>query len=168
MTGDRARRAMAVALASVLLLLSARTPCASAADIKVMSSVALMATLDDLKPKFESARGNKITLVYSVIADLKKRVEAGETADVMILSRGAVDELETQGNVAPGSITNVASSYAAIAVRAGAPRPNILTADNLKAALLGAKSIVYADPAKGERAASTSPRSWIGSASPTK
>ena len=149
MTGDRARRTMAAALASVLLLLSAWTPRASAAEIKVMSTVALMATLDDLKPKFESATGNKVTLVYSVIADLKKRVEAGETADVMILSRGALDDLETQGKVAPGSIANVASSYVAIAVRAGAPKPNIHTADNLKAALLGAKSIVYADPAKG-------------------
>ena len=149
MTGDRARRTIAVALASVLLLLSAWTSSASAADIKVMSTVALMATLDDLKPRFESATGHKVTLVYSVIADLKKRVESGETADVMILSRGALDDLETQGKVAQGSIANVASSYVAIAVRAGAAKPNILTADNLKAALLGAKSIVYADPAKG-------------------
>jgi len=150
MTADRARRTSAVALALALLLpLSASTSRASAAEIKVMSTVALSATLDELKPRFESATGNKVTLVYSVIADLKKRVEAGETADVMILSRAALDDLQTQGKVAQGSIANVASSYVAIAVRAGAPKPNILTTESLKAALLGAKSIVYADPAKG-------------------
>src|SRR5262245_2857274 len=151
MTGDRARRTLvAVVLAlSLPLLLTAWMPSASAAEIKVMSTVALTATLEELKPKFESATGNKVTLVYSVIADLKKRVEAGETADVMILSRAALDDLQTQGKVAQGSIANVASSYVAIAVRAGAPKPNILTAESLKAARLGVKSIVYADPAKG-------------------
>jgi molybdate transport system substrate-binding protein len=150
MTCDRARRTSAVALASVLLVsLSPWMSLASAAEIKVMSTVALSATLDELKPKFESATGNKVTLVYSVIADLKKRVEAGETADVMILSRAALDDLQAQGKVAQGTIANVASSYVAIAVRAGAPKPNILTTESLKATLLGAKSIVYADPAKG-------------------
>jgi len=151
MTRDRAHRTVVVAaLASSLLLpLAAWMPHANAAEIKVMSTVALNATLEELKPKFERATGNKVTVVYSVIADLKKRIEAGETADVMILSRGALDDLQTQGKVAQGSIANVASSYVAIAVRAGAPKPNILTTENLKAALLGAKSIVYADPAKG-------------------
>jgi len=145
------RRAVLAAVAgfSYLLALGAATPAAHAAEIKVMSTVALTPTLDELKAKYESSSGNKLTFVYSVIADLKKRIEAGETADVMILSRAALDDLQTQGKVAQGSIVNLGSSYVAIGVRAGAPKPDISTADKLKAALLAAKSISYADPAKG-------------------
>jgi molybdate transport system substrate-binding protein len=134
---------------SLILALSAAAPAALAADLKVMSTVALSATLDDLKPKFERETGHTLTIVYSVIADLKKRIQEGETADVMLLSRAALDDLQNQGKVAAGSIVNVASSSVAIAVRAGAPKPDISTSDALKQALLDGKSIVYADPAKG-------------------
>jgi len=67
----------------------------------------------------------------------------------MILSRPVIDELQTQGKVAQGSIVNVGRSYVAIGVRAGAPQPDISTLEKLKAALLATKSISYADPAKG-------------------
>ena len=125
------------------------TPAADAAELKVMSSVALSATLDELKPAFEASTGHKLRIVYGLIADIKKRMEAGEPTDVVIVSRGALDDLLKQGKVADGSIANVASTYVAVAVRAGAPKPNIGTADDLKAALLKAKSISYSDPAKG-------------------
>jgi molybdate transport system substrate-binding protein len=114
-----------------------------------MSTVALTPTLDELIPKYESSSGNKLTIVYSTIADLKKRIDAGETADLMILSRPVLDDLQTQGKVAQGSIVNMGRSYVAIGVRAGAPQPDISTAEKLKAALLATKSISYADPAKG-------------------
>jgi molybdate transport system substrate-binding protein len=144
------RTAMTAAIAcSLLLALTVAAPAALAADLKIMSTVALTAVLDDLKPKFESATGHKLTIVYSVIADLKKRIQDGETADVMFLSRAALDDLQTQGKVAAGSIVNVASSSVAIAVRAGAPKPDISTGDALKRTLLAGKSVVYADPAKG-------------------
>ncbi len=67
----------------------------------------------------------------------------------MILSRPVLDGLQTQGKVAKGSIVNLGSSYVAVGVRAGAPKPDISTAEKLKAALLAARSISYADPAKG-------------------
>jgi molybdate transport system substrate-binding protein len=140
---------MAAIGCSLLLALYAGAPVALAGELKVMSTVALSATLDDLKPKFESASGHKVTIVYSVIADLKKRIQDGEKADVMLLSRAALDDLQTQGKVASGSIVNVASSSVAIATRVGAPKPDISTSDALKRTLLAGKSIVYADPAKG-------------------
>lgn len=144
------RAALAAAVqCSFLLTLGAAAPAAHAAEVKVISTVALTPTLQELTPKYESSSGNKLAIVYSTIADLKKRIEAGETADVMILSRPALDDLQTQGKVAQGSIANVGSSYVAIGVRAGAPKPDISTAEKLKTALLAAKSISYADPAKG-------------------
>ena len=150
MIGGLSRRA-AVAAAiecSLLLILTAAASAARAAEVRVMSTVALTPALGELAPKFESG-GNKLVLVYSTIADLKKRIEAGETADVMILSRPALDDLQTEGKVAQGSIANVGKSYVAVGVRIGAPKPDIGTAEKLKAALLATKSISYADPAKG-------------------
>ena len=146
----RGRAALAAAVEySLLLALGAAAPAAYAAEVKVMSTVALTPTLGDLTPKYESSSGNKLTIIYSTIADLKKRIDAGETADLMILSRPVLDELQTQGKVAQGSIVNVGRSYVAIGVRAGAPQPDISTLEKLKAALLATKSISYADPAKG-------------------
>jgi molybdate transport system substrate-binding protein len=122
---------------------------AEPAEIKVLTSVALTSTLDELAPQFERATGNKLNIGYSLIADIKKRILAGETADVIILSRPVMDDLQKQDKLAPGSIVNVAGTAVAVAVRAGAPKPDISSADALKRSLLEAKSVVYADPAKG-------------------
>jgi molybdate transport system substrate-binding protein len=125
------------------------TAVAQPAELKVLTSVALTSALDELGPQFERATGNKLAIGYSLIADIKKRIIAGETADVIILSRPAMDELQKQDKFAPGSIVNVAGTAVAVTVRAGAPKPDISSADALKRSLLAAKSIVYADPAKG-------------------
>jgi molybdate transport system substrate-binding protein len=122
---------------------------AEAAEIKVLTSVALTSALDELAPQFERATGNKLTIGYGLISDIRKRIVAGETADVVILSRPAMEDLQKQDKIAPGSVTDVVETPVAVAVRAGAPKPDISSADALKRSLLAAKSIVYADPAKG-------------------
>jgi len=89
MIGGLFSRRAAIAAAtgcSFLSTLGGVAPVAHAAEIEVMSTVALTPTLDELTPKYESSSGNNLMIVYSTIADLKKRIEAGETADVMILS----------------------------------------------------------------------------------
>jgi molybdate transport system substrate-binding protein len=122
---------------------------ANAAEVKVLSSVALTSALNELAPQFERATGNKGTIGYSLAADIRKLILEGETADVIILPRRMMDELQKQDKFAPGTITNVAGIAVALAVRAGAPKPDISSVDTLKRLLLAAKSIVYADPAKG-------------------
>ena len=142
----------AVAVAGGLLLSSIAVTegtVAHAAEVKVLTSVALTSALNELAPKFEQATGNKLNIGYSLIADIRKRMLAGETADVIILSRPVMDELQKQDKFAPGSVANIAGTPVALAVRAGAPKPDISTVDALKRTLLAAKSIVYADPAKG-------------------
>jgi molybdate transport system substrate-binding protein len=74
---------------------------------------------------------------------------AGETADVIILSRPVMDELGKQDKFAPDSVIDVAGTPVALAIRVGSPKPDISTVEALKKTLLSAKSIVYADPAKG-------------------
>ena len=89
MIGKRFTRyaaSVAAAIGLAFLLPSLTGPsAASAAEIRVMSTVALSATLDELKPGFETATGHKVTMVYGLIAELRKRIQDGETADVMIL-----------------------------------------------------------------------------------
>jgi len=122
---------------------------ADAAEVNVLTSVALTSALDELAPEYERATGNKLKIGYSLIADIRKRIIAGETADVIILSRPVMDELQKQDKFAPGSIVNVANTAVSVATRAGTPKPDISTVDALKRSLLAAKSTVYADPAKG-------------------
>jgi molybdate transport system substrate-binding protein len=118
-------------------------------EVTVLTSVALTSALDELAPQFERATGNKLKIGYSLIADIKKRVLAGETADVIMLSRPAMEDLQKQDKFAPGGIADVAGTPVALAVRAGAPKPDISSAEALKRSLLAAKSIVYADPGRG-------------------
>jgi molybdate transport system substrate-binding protein len=120
-----------------------------AAEIKVLASVALTAALNELAPQYERTTGNKLSLGYSLVADIRKRVLEGETADVIILSRPVMDELQKQDKLTQGSIADVAGIAVAVTTRAGAPKPDISTVDALKRSLLAAKSVVYADPAKG-------------------
>jgi molybdate transport system substrate-binding protein len=144
------RQAALAALAgcSVLLALGASVPAAFAAEVKVMSTVALTPAFGELTQKYQTG-GNQLNIVFGTIASLKKRIDAGETADVMILSRPVLDDLQTQGKVVQGSVANIGKSYVAIGIRAGAPLPDIGSVEKLKAVLLATKSVSYADPAKG-------------------
>jgi len=151
-TMARLSLAARLAVVAAALLLPSFAPIAgataNAAELKVLASVALTAALDELAPQFEKASGHKLKIGYSLIADIKKRVLEGENADVLLLSRPAMEDLLKAGKLA-GTITAVAGTPVAVAIRAGAPKPDIGTVAALKATLLAAKSIVYADPAKG-------------------
>jgi molybdate transport system substrate-binding protein len=120
-----------------------------AADLKVLSSVALTSVLDELTPQFEKATGHRLNIGYGLAAELKKRVLDGETADVIILTRAMMDELQKENKLSANSLTNVAGTPVSVAARSGAPKPDISSVDTFKHTLLIAGSVVYADPAKG-------------------
>jgi molybdate transport system substrate-binding protein len=120
-----------------------------AAEVKVLATVALTPALNELAVEFERATGNKLTISYSLVADIRKRVLEGEAADVIILSRSVMDELQKQQKLAPASIEDIVGATIAMAGKAGAPKPDIGSVESFKRSLLAAKSIVYADPAKG-------------------
>jgi molybdate transport system substrate-binding protein len=120
-----------------------------ASELKVLTSVALTSALDELAPIFEKATGNKLDIGYGLIADWKTRILAGESGDVIILSRPAMEELKKQDKFAAGGLVNIAGTPVAVAARAGAPKPDITSVAAFKHALLDARAIVYADPAKG-------------------
>ena len=80
-------------LAAIAVFLIAQATLASAAEIKVFSTIGVQAALEELTPKFEKASGHKLTITWGTAAILVKRVQAGETADLMILTRQSLDAL---------------------------------------------------------------------------
>jgi molybdate transport system substrate-binding protein len=122
---------------------------ANASELKVLASVALTSALDELAPMFEKATGDKLDIGYALIADWKKRILAGESGDVIILSRPAMEDLGKQNKFAPDGLINVVGTPVSVVARAGVPLPDITSVDAFKHALLAARAIVYADPAKG-------------------
>jgi len=151
MTATSTARAIVTAMLGLIYAWTAplSQATANAAEVKVLASVAATSVLDQLMPVFERTSGNKVTIVYGLAADLRKRVLDGEAADVVFLTRQAMDDLQKQGKLVAGSLVNVGGTEVSVAVRAGAPKPDISTVDAFKNTLLSARSIVYADPAKG-------------------
>jgi molybdate transport system substrate-binding protein len=122
---------------------------ARAAELKVLSSVALTSVLDELTPEFEKQTGNKLNIGYGLAADLRNRILDGEMADVIILTRPMMDQLEKQNKIVGKSLANVGGTPVSMAAHSGAPKPDISSVDAVKRTLLSARSVVYADPAKG-------------------
>lgn len=121
----------------------------SLSDIGVFSSIGVRSAAEGLFALFEKSSGHKLTITWGTAPMLVKRIEAGETADVVILSRAGIDALKQQGKIAPGSDVTLAGSGVAIAVKAGARKPDISTPEALKRTLLACKSIAYSEPSAG-------------------
>jgi molybdate transport system substrate-binding protein len=122
---------------------------ANAAEIKVLSADVFTGVLDQLAGDFERTTGHKVTIVYGTAGATRNRVQAGEIGDVTILPRPMTDEVLRQGRITPGSIVDVARSAVGVAVRTGAPKPDISSVDAFTRSLVAAKSISYPDPARG-------------------
>ena len=96
-----------------------------------------------LVARYEQSAGTSIAIEFAPTNGLLARIAAGETADIAILTRDAVDDLAAQGVLATDSVADVGISLVGIAVRAGAAKPDIASVAALKAALLQASSIAY-------------------------
>jgi molybdate transport system substrate-binding protein len=122
---------------------------AQALELKVLTAGAFRSSVVTLGPEYEKASGNKLIIDNDTVGALVKRVEAGETFDVIFLTPQAVDELAAKGKMAPFSRTNLARVGVGVMVREGAPKPDVSTVEAFKKALLDAKSVSYIDPASG-------------------
>ncbi len=143
-------RKLALGFAGALLLAGA----ASAAEVRVMISGGLTAAYNVLVPEFERTTGHKVLTAYgpsmgTTINAIPIRLERGEGADVLIMVGYALGDLIRQGKVIADSRVDLAKVLIAMAVKSGAPKPDISSADALKRALLAAKSIAYSDSASG-------------------
>jgi molybdate transport system substrate-binding protein len=122
---------------------------AGAAEIKVLSTQATEEAYRELVPQFEKDTGHKVTTVFTGTLDANKRLAAGETYDLLIMSAPSIDEHIKGGKVVPGSRVDLAKSGVGVGVKAGAPKPDISTTDALKKTVLSAKSIGYSTGPSG-------------------
>ena len=133
---------------------SAAEPASDACDVTVMISGAFNAPYQLLAPAFEKARGKVLCTVNgpsmgATPQAIPNRLARGEADDIVILARSSLDALIASGAVVKDSGVDLVRSRITMAVKAGAPKPDISTGDKLKAALLKAKSIAYSDSASG-------------------
>jgi len=132
-----------VAIAVVSLAIASA---ADAAEIKVLSGNGPRAAVRELCEQFEKATGNKIELRFGVNVDVKEKIEAGERFDVVVGNPPIVDALIKDGAVV-GPRADIGRSGLGVAVRAGAPKPDIATVAAFKRALLATNAVAY--PGKG-------------------
>ena len=136
-------------VAAIAAFVFAQATFASAAELKVYSTIGVQAALEELTPKFEKESGHKLNITWATAAILVKRVQAGESADLYVLTKQSLDALAKESKVSPGSEAAFASSGMAVVVKKGAPKPDISSPDAYKQTLLKAKSIAYSNPASG-------------------
>jgi molybdate transport system substrate-binding protein len=118
---------------------------AGAAEVKVLASTAIKTALEPLVREFETTTGIKVAASYGASGRLQPQIEKGAPCDLAILTAAAVDALAGNGNLIASSVTKVARSGAGVAVRKGAPKPDIASSESLRRALIDAKSIGYSD-----------------------
>jgi len=121
---------------------------ASAAQLKVYSTIGVKSAIEELAPKFEQATGNKLNISWGLISGFTKKAQEGDVPDVLIVSRASIDSLAKDGKIAPGGPT-LGQSIFAFGVKRGAPKPDISNVEALKKTLLSARAVGYTDPAAG-------------------
>ena len=127
------------AVAALLLCVAQQ---ASAADIRLLCIPGLKASLEALLPQFERDSGNKVVANFEIYPGQKARVESGDF-DVAIFATPQIDDLNKQGRTVAATTTDIAQTFIGVAVKSGAPKPDISSEDAFKRTLLAAKSITY-------------------------
>ena len=123
----------------VLAMLLVATVAAGAAEIKALITTAMHAAIVELVPPFERASGHKVTVSYDPSGGLAQRLRKGEFADMILVASTELDKLIGEKKVRDR--TDVSRTGIGLAVKKGAPHPDVSTPDALKKALLAAKSI---------------------------
>jgi molybdate transport system substrate-binding protein len=139
-----------IAIAAFALIAAISTGgTADAAEIRILSSGSMKAALSVLLLDFQKSSGNTATIEYGPAGAIVGRIQKDDAADVVIVSRSQLQKLESNGRVVHGSLVDIAGIALGVAVRKGAPKPDISTVEAFKRALLSARSIGYRDPITG-------------------
>jgi molybdate transport system substrate-binding protein len=149
MTGIGMARRWWLALALVAAASALGAARAEAEEVKVQSAGAVRAIVTELSEVFRQETGNTVTLAFGTVGVSRTRLAGSDPLDVVIMTDVAIDEAIREGRVVAGTRTDLARTGMGVAVREGAPRPDVSTPEAFKASLLAAKSLVYVDPAQG-------------------
>ena len=108
----------------------------------ILSTHALVEVLHALQPGFQRKNACRLEFALDPTQAVRRRIENGETFDIAIITRPAIDELAAAGKIAPDTRVTIGRTGLGISVRAGAPKPEIGSLEAFKRALLEAKSVV--------------------------
>ena len=130
---------------------------AHAAEITVFAAGAAKELVTRIEAPFMQATGHRIKASFDTVGAQRERVEKGERPDVVILSSAAIAQLNKLGLIDSASIRDIGDVQVGLAMAAtanaqGTPVPDISTTEALRATLLAAKSMAYADPTRGATA----------------
>ena len=145
------RHSMRYLVASIIalgLMLGIALNAAAQAQLTLLSPNPIEATINKLTADFEKKSGIHVNVTYGTGVSTRKDVAAGKAQDVSLLFSPFPEALRT-GNIIPNSATVIARMRLAIAVKKGAPKPDISTPEAVRRTLLNAKSIVSVDPEQG-------------------
>jgi molybdate transport system substrate-binding protein len=142
-------RCLNIALAGVVVISAMHFGNAEAVEIKVLASGSLKGALSQLAPDFQKSSANTATIEYGPAGAIVGRIQKDDVADVVIVSRSQIEKLASNGKVLSESLVNIAGIALGVAVRTGAPKPDISNVEAFTRALLSARSIGYRDPATG-------------------
>ena len=143
------RPAMPVRIAALFIVAVIAAGAASAAEVKVLTAGAFKPIVTAVAAEFERGSGHKLTIDNDTAGGLLRRIGEGEAFDLAILTPAALQELVGKGKIAAGTPADLARTSVGVAVKEGAPRPDIATVAAFKAALLAATRVAYIDPAAG-------------------
>jgi molybdate transport system substrate-binding protein len=111
--------------------------------VRLLSTLALKGAMSGLADQFQATAATRIDADFAPTVGLLERLRKGEAADVVVLTREGLDELVAEGAVAADSMVDLARSYVGLAVKAGAPHPDIASREAFCKALLEARSVAY-------------------------
>jgi len=139
----RLSRMLGSAFAIGLVIALMQGSATHAAELKIFGSRVTKMVIGDIGPGFERATGHKLQVVTDVAAVMKRRIEGGEPFDLAVLVDFQTDALIKAGKLAADSRADIMQAGIGVAVRRGAPKPDIGTLEAFKRTLLDAKSITY-------------------------
>jgi molybdate transport system substrate-binding protein len=141
-------RAMPMRIFAVLFALFFATQ-AGAVELRVLTAGAMQEVEREAAAEFTRATGHTLVITPGTVGQIQQRLNAGEAADIVVLSAPALAMLRQAGGLKRGSDIVLARIGIGVGARAGAPRPDISTPDAFRAAMLAARSVVHMDPATG-------------------
>lgn len=143
-----ARKKIAAHLLSALVCIDLSTN-AIAADLVVFSAGAVKPALAVLAPRYEAQTGHRLQITYATAGDLRRKLAAGERADIVILPLENFAAVEKDGITNAASRVDLGAVVIGVAVKAGAKLPDLSSEEGIKRALLAAKTVTFMDPARG-------------------
>lgn len=124
-------------------------PAADAAELKVFVGGAMTETVEKIGAQFAKASGNKLEYVSDTTGALQKRLQAGEKADVVVVTAAGLDALQKENRIAPGTRETLVRALIGVAMQPNGTAPDLSSPDSFKASLLKARSVSYVNPSAG-------------------